>query len=126
MVRPKEVLVGHRTFEIKFLDEAEWAKQGHSEDDAALIEQHRGIIWICTQRHGDNSPEEYLREALFHEILHAVAWVSGWRGTYHAVTSKMHLDLGDLEEWIIVAWSPMLVDVLQTNVKVRNYLFGAS
>lgn len=59
-------------------------------------------------------PHDSERETLFHELLHASLRFSG-----------AHRALGDdLEEQVVRAMSPILLDILLRNRQVREYLFN--
>lgn len=123
MVRPTQIFIGHRVYDVRWMDEQAWKHQGHTEEDVGVFGPSEGVIYLLTERHGKPITEDYLREVLLHEVLHGVAFQAATSGAW-AVVSKAKHDYEEIEEWLVNAWSPPLIQLLIDNHELLEYLVG--
>lgn len=97
MRRPKKVIIAHTPWKIVYDPELL---------DAGLCWHTSHEIHVCS-----SMPEQGIRSALLHELLHAVAWTYGF-----------HPDMDDLEESVVSLFSVPVLTLLQENATLRQYL----
>jgi hypothetical protein len=118
MTRPRKARVGHLTFSITWVKEADWAglkdRIGSEVEDAGGLTN--GVTEDIFVRLNDNITENNLKEVLLHELMHACYYVS--MKNYDNLFKEE-----DAEEALIRYISPHLLSVLRDNAPVRRYLF---
>lgn len=110
--RPESVKVGFLTFTINWLTPEEWIAAGHDLEHDGNTEQGKATINICMS---EGYPEQSFKEILLHEILHACWYTSGLT-FYPGVKEK------DPEEYLVTIQALELIDVIQNNPTVMEYL----
>lgn len=110
--RPTHVFIGYATYEIRWMDETEWADEKNDNDWAGVTEHEQHLIGVRLMSRTESS----LQETLIHEITHA-AWAVV--GINHA---HPHFPEDVREEMIVTQQSPMLLFVLKHNPHVLAYL----
>ena len=114
--RPKKIKIGYQTFEIQWLDEAKWLRANHSPDKGGAAYWGMGYIAIRLDISSDPYTEPCLKEVLLHEILHMAYEVAGLN------KAEFPKDAEDVEEQFVGMLSFPMMQVLQDNPEVLNYL----
>jgi hypothetical protein len=112
--RPTRAKVGYQVYTIGWLDESEWEAAGLPDNTNGATRPSHGIIAI---RLGFNRSEEWYRETLVHELLHACFAVS-------RIDVYMDDKVLDAEELVCNTQAPMLLALFRENPKVLRYLTG--
>ncbi len=111
--RPEHVFVSHATYRIQWMTEDEWAAANEPDTAAGVTRSSRHFIGIRLQ---PGSAENYLRENLLHEIMHAVYYMA------HIETGMNHIDDENREEFIVDSMAGTMLFVLKHNPEVLAYL----
>lgn len=120
MARPSKVRIGYQDFTILWFSEDDWYLHRYSDDAQAETSSDRNEIAMRTGPIDRPINEDYMRETLMHEIMHAVL------GLQQTLEFVKHVEKNDIEEFLIRSTSPGLFTVLTEprNVKVRDYILG--
>lgn len=105
MARPRVIKIGTTKFKVRYLKDLE------DPDAFGLMLKDLHEIHVYS-----NMPEHAIQTTLFHEILHAIAWVYGFNPPVK--------NMFDLEEAMVCLFAAPILTVLSENDTLRNYLFG--
>src|SRR5690348_3278658 len=104
--RPTHICIGWALFRVLFVPEAEWPKKERGK--CGLTWPAQGEIWL---REIEGADEQWFREVLIHEALHAAAMVSGL-SQYPLAASKRE---GEQEEWITTLLAGPVLSLIRDN-----------
>lgn len=114
MDRPDKVKVGPWTYEIHWLSDKKWIKDGHNRNWGGESGHIENKIYMRVGQ----AAEGTLQETLLHEIIHCVFTVVGLN---HYMKPKG----GSQDEYIIHSMTPTLLSTLQDNPEVMAYLVSS-
>lgn len=115
--RPTAVTVGFMEYAIHWIDDKVW--RGMDGVSNSNIGEHEGPKATIRIRLVPNVHEQYFRETLWHEIMHAVWFHCNLRDKPIGVDP---VDEDDQEERIVSTTSFMFMHVIQENPGVMAYL----
>lgn len=122
--RPGEVLVLHRNYNIQWVPDKHWSKQGLDKANRGQTDTVTGDIYVRMEWEGSNAHEDVLREVLLHEIMHAIGSACMWWNTWDIIDRKKRKDYHEIEECLISTWTPVLLKTMNDNPAVMAYLLG--
>jgi hypothetical protein len=121
--RPKTVLTGHLKWTVEYLKQDDWdsMRDKWPEDYG---DGHRGETqWNrCNIAILDESTEDMIRDALFHEVTHAAWGACGL--SYVNEKNQLPRSPFDREEFVVTMQTPAILSALQLNPKLTRYLMG--
>lgn len=112
--RPKKIVVGHVTYRVHYYEEAEWLGGPQDNDLVGYYEAPQACIHI---RLVPNCHENFLREVMVHEIIHAV-----W---FHQNIRDVEVDESG-EEKVVANVALGLLPVLRQNPKLMAWLLDSA
>lgn len=106
---PTSVVVGPFKYKVLCDAQARLRAVEHAADGKGLLGYTNPNLLEITV--AEQLPRQMQQETLLHELLHAIAHVTG-----------LAIEWGDDEEQTICRLSPILLDMLQRNVELVDYL----
>lgn len=122
--RPSVLAIGHVTWTVEYLKADAWAKYNADSPDDDYGDNNRGECqWAkCNIAILDESTEDMIRDALYHEIMHAVWGVCGL--SYINEKNQLPKDPYAREEFLITLAAPAMLQFMGDNPNVVAYLMG--